>query len=174
MRRAWVRGVVAGVVFGIALAALLPWVLPGDGWWVGVVTGAVAGVFFGAVMGPAAARLERRLWRVAGEDLTWQQFREASRASRSGRVPADPRVHNGAVRLAVYQLAQHRRQRTPLVVIFGLGAALNLFSGVTDGDWFNLAAAVYFVAAIVVVLLQPQRLGRALIRLRGEDNQPET
>jgi hypothetical protein len=140
--------------------------LPSAPLWILLLVGLGAGTAFGAVLGPASARAERAMWRLAGDDLTWQQFRTAAKASRSGRVPADSRLREAAVRLAVHQLTEHRRRRVSTLVILSLATAFNVLNAVL-GSWVGLLGAAWFAAVGVVFLHERVRLGRALLRLRA-------
>jgi hypothetical protein len=134
--------------------------------WVVVLIGIAAGTVFGALMGPAITRSERELWRAAGSELTWQQFRSAARASRTGRVPDDPRLCEAAIRLGVHQLAQHRRRRTGTLIALSLVAGFSVLKAVS-GSWLGLVGAVFFAVVGVVFLSERARVGRALLRLRA-------
>ncbi len=167
-RRAWTLGSLTGALFAAGMVVLEATVVWPDGpWWVVVLTGLGAGVFFGAVMGPVLARAERELWRACGEDLTWPEFRVAAKASRSGRAPADPRLHAAATRLAVHQLAQHRRRRRNTIIGSSVAAGFSLLNAVF-GNLLALFAAGAIAVVIAVFLYERVRLRKALLRLRAE------
>ncbi|WP_410618612.1 hypothetical protein [Amycolatopsis sp. cmx-8-4] len=154
-------GFAAGIVLVVTTVSL-----PEAPWWVVTVIGVAAGMVFGAMMGPATARSEREMWRAAGSDLTWQQFRGAARASRTGRVPDDPQLCAAAIRLGVYQLAQHRRRRKGTLIALSLAAGFSVLKAVSGG-WLGLLGVVFFAVVGVVFLRERTRVGRALVRLRA-------
>ncbi|MDT8913114.1 hypothetical protein [Amycolatopsis sp. PS_44_ISF1] len=171
-RRAQLIGVAAGVFFGAVLALVSATTAYPEGpWWVSALIGAFAGTGFGVAAGFAVPRQERLLWEVAGADLSRPQFRQAARASLSGRVPEDPRLRQAATRVAVYRLAQHRRPRTSTIVILGAGLGLgltgSLLSGLT-GYPLTLIAAGFLVLSLAWTLYEPVRLRRAILRLHEE------
>ncbi|WP_326950906.1 hypothetical protein OG439_20170 [Amycolatopsis sp. NBC_01307] len=142
-------------------------VLPAAQWWVLALIGVAAGGMFGAIFGPMMARERHVMWQASGEDLTWPQLKAASRASRSGRAPADPRVRVAAIRLAVYQLAQHRRRRRSMIIAYSVGVGFFLFDAAV-GNWFGLLGAGCFTILGGVFLTERLRLQKALLRLREE------
>ncbi|MEU7789150.1 hypothetical protein [Amycolatopsis sp. NPDC049159] len=167
-RRAWALGLLTGGLFAAWLVPLGMTVVWPDGpWWGSVLTGLCAGTVFGAVLGPAITRTEREMWRACAEDLTWPEFRAAARASRSGRVPPDPRLHAAATRLAVYQLAQHRRRRRSTVIACALAAGVSALNAVL-GNVIGLFGAGGVVIVAGVFLHERVRLSRALLRLRED------
>ncbi|MDT7799010.1 MAG: hypothetical protein QOI78_2443 [Actinomycetota bacterium] len=166
-RRAWTLGLLTGGLFAAGLVVLEATVVWPDGpWWVVAPTGLGAGVFFGAVMGPTMARAERAMWRACGEDLTWPEFKVAAKASRSGRAPADPRLHAAATRLAVHQLVQHRRRRRSTIISCSVMAGFSLLSAVV-GNLLALFAAGAIAVVVAVFLYERVRLRKALLRLRA-------
>jgi hypothetical protein len=166
-RRAWTLGLLTGALFAAGLVLLEATVVWREApWWLVVLTGVGAGAVFGMILGPSIAGTERRMWRAGGDDLTWPQFRAAARASRSGRVPPDPRLREAAVRLAVYQLAQHRRRRRSTVIFCALGTGFFLLDAVL-GNWIGVLGAAGFAILTVAFLYERTRLSKALLRLRA-------
>ena len=164
-RRAWTLGLVTGALFTAGLVVLEATVVWPDGpWWVVALTGIGAGVFFGAVMGPTMARAERATWRACAEDLTWPEFKAAAKASRSGRVPADPRLHAAATRIAAYQLAQHQRRHRSTIIGCSVLVGFSLLSAVV-GNLLALFAAGAIAVVLAVFLYERVRLRNALLRL---------
>lgn len=167
-RRAWTLGLLTGALFAAGLVVLEATVVWPDGpWWVMALTGLAAGGFFGAVMGPVLASAERAMWQACAEDLTWPEFRAAAKASRSGRVPADPRLHAAATRLAVHQLVQHRRRRRSTIISCSVIAGFTLLNAVI-GNLLALFAAGAIAVVVAAFLYERVRLRKALLRLRAE------
>ncbi|UOX86030.1 hypothetical protein MUY14_30210 [Amycolatopsis sp. FBCC-B4732] len=163
-RRAWALGLLTGGLFAAGLALFGVTVVWPDGpWWGSVLTGLCAGTVFGAVLGPAITRTEREMWRACAEDLTWPEFR----ASRSGRVPPDSRLYAAATRLAVYQLAQHRRRRRSTVIACAPAAGFSALNAVL-GNVVGLFGAGGIVIVAGVFLHERVRLSKALLRLRED------
>ncbi|MEA5367399.1 hypothetical protein VA596_48265 [Amycolatopsis sp., V23-08] len=166
-RRAWQLGLRFGAWFAVGVVLMEATVaLPDAPLWVAVLVGVGGGTVVGAVAGPANARAEHEMWRAAGEELTWPQFRAAARASRSGRVPEDPGLREAAIRLGVHQLARHRRHRAGTVVACALGAGISGLNAVL-GNWLSLLTVAWFAAIMVVCLRERTKLGKALLRLRA-------
>ncbi|GLY44213.1 hypothetical protein Amsp01_102360 [Amycolatopsis sp. NBRC 101858] len=161
-------GLLTGGLFAAGLVVLEAAVVWPDGpWWVVALTGLGAGVFVGAVLGPTMARTERAMWRACAEDLTWPEFKAAAKASRTGRAPADPRLRTAATRIAVHQLAQHRRRRRSTLIGCSVAAGCCLLSAAV-GNLLALFAAGGIVVVIATFLYERVRLRKALLRLRAE------
>ncbi|OAP21093.1 hypothetical protein A4R44_08068 [Amycolatopsis sp. M39] len=164
-------GLLTGAWFAACMTVLSATVsLPQAPFWGATLIGIGAGAAFGALAGPAFARAERGMWRAAGEELNWQQFRGAARASRSGRGPDDPRLREAAIRLGVYRLAQHRRQRKSALISCWSAAGFSVLAAVL-GNGLAVLSAVWFTGLAIMFLHERTRLGKALLRLRAAPNE---
>jgi hypothetical protein len=138
----------------------------GTPWWVDVLIGVGLSVACGVLAGALTTYHLRRLRPVAGGHLSEQQFDEALRVSWSRRVPADPRVRDAAIRIVVYQLAQRRGIRAPLIVLFSITMVANLLSWIS-GNWTGLLFMGLFALLTALFLYESSRLGKVLVRLQA-------
>ena len=155
-----------GLASAVAAITMLATVnLRGTPWWVDVLIGVGVSVAVGVLAGASTAYHEHRLRPVAGSHLSEQQFDEAVLASRSGRA-ADPWVRDAAIRIVVYQLAQRRSQRAPLIVLLSIGVVANLVSW-TSGNWTGLLFAGLLAVTAALFLYESSRPGKVLVRLQA-------
>lgn len=94
----WVQAVALGLVFG-ALWILGEKLVLSHGWGEALSSGAFAAALYSIVVGPVAAKKQRRDQTEAGLDtLPLHQQRAALRATRGGPEPTDPAVRHAALR----------------------------------------------------------------------------
>lgn len=171
----WVLSVVTGVPFGVAMVVMSHVLLPSVGHptrslplIANVILGMLAGVVFGAVMGPLAARLNRRTRSVLGP-LPAEDFAVVLRAAARGPVPADPRLRRAAGRLAQLRLDELNRNRAGTSAVFSLGFLMEVYAAVVTSAWFWLGALVC-ASVIAGQLWFPRRLRRRIEQLHGGDD----
>lgn len=93
--RIWLTGILSGLLYGV-LFALATRYLASEDRTTAVIAGAVTGPPFGILMTIVQRRTDRLFSSVPG-DLTREQRRAATRASRRGPVPTDPAVRAAAL-----------------------------------------------------------------------------
>jgi len=133
-----------------------------------VILGMLAGVAFGAVMGPLAARHNRRARSMLGP-LPAEDFAVVLRAAARGPVPADPQLRRAAGRLAQLRLDELNRNRAWTSAVFLLAFLLEVYAAVVTSAWFWLGALV-FASAIAGQLWFPRRLLRRIEQLHSGDD----
>jgi ABC-type multidrug transport system fused ATPase/permease subunit len=162
--------------WALFLVTGLPWVavffvidlIFGDSLLPALVPAAILGVVLG-VGTTAALKFGDRLEKRAFGDVSTEVRREATRAVRTGPVPADPETRAVALRLAQQHLRYVRRLRPVLAV----NAALALIVGVVgafSSSWLVLAF-VFAVPLLAQLVLTPRRL-RDRIALLSEPQEP--
>ena len=160
----WVLSLYTGPAFGLLLG--LYSALTGADALTAGVTGVLGALLFGLVMGPLAARLNRRS-RPVVEAIPPGHEREVVRAAARGPAPADPQLRAAALRLATHQLEGALRFRWPVtagLVLFTLAEAA---AALAYTPWLWIGAAT-FLAILVLQISQPGRLRRRIAELSGE------
>jgi hypothetical protein len=171
----WVLSVVTGVPFGVAMVVGFQVLLPSVGQTTrslpliaNVILGMIAGIAFGAVMGPLAARHNRRALSVLGP-LPAEDFAVVLRAAARGPVPADPRLRRAAGRLAQLRLDELNRNWARTSAMFLLFFLLEVYAAVVTSAWFWLGALVC-ASVIAGQLWFPRRLRRRIEQLHAGDD----
>jgi hypothetical protein len=171
----WVLSVVTGVPFGVAMVVMSQVLLPSAGQAArslpliaNIVLGMLAGLVFGAVMGPLAARHNRRTRSVLGP-LPAEDFAVVLRAAARGPVPADPRLRRAAGRLAQLRLDDLNRNWARTSAMFLLFFLLEVYAAVVTSAWFWLGALVC-ASVIAGQLWFPRRLRRRIEQLHAGDD----
>ena len=128
----------------------------------------IPAAIFGVLLGVAttfALKFAGRMEKRAFGDAPTEVRRAATRAARTGPVPADPAVRAAAVRLAQQQLQQVRRTR-PVLAVVAVTAVTTSVIGAFFSPWPLLALA-FEVPLMAQIFLIPRRL-RGRIALLSE------
>jgi hypothetical protein len=161
----WRRSVVGGVGAGLVVA-LLTGTFTRAPWWLAGTAGGVCAAVGCAVLVRASHAQLRVARQLAGELVTFQQLRQASRASQFGPVPKEPVVYELAVGLAERNLRQAQRNRIWMAAVFAFVAAINLVV-LLSGDLWALWRVFAFSLATAASLIGPRLQARRLKRLRN-------
>ena len=156
----WVLSLVGGAIVTVTSTAAGRFV--GDeSWTEAVVSGAIVGVLYGAVMGPVAARMNRRFREAAG-DVPPDQWQRVARLARRGPVPEEPQVRRAAHRVALQQRDQLLAQRRWFLPLLGVVTAFLLWVALRDGggDPFSWLVIVFLLVLIAAHVLVARRLAR--------------
>ena len=130
-------------------------------WAEAVVPAVLGGAAFGAVMGPIAARDNRRVIEAAGY-LPPGKLGRAVRLARRGAVPEDPELRRAARRIAQHQRDRMRSQRWWPLFVFGVLAALSLWIALDGGAaaWLGWLGSAFFLVLLVAPTLMAGHLAR--------------
>ncbi|MDX6279331.1 MAG: hypothetical protein QOH03_402 [Kribbellaceae bacterium] len=90
--------------------------------------------------------------------------REASRATWTGPIPANPEIRAAAVRLAEEQLRRTRRVRPFLIVVMTLAAVSAIGAAVLGSPW-QLLSVVFYFPVLILLLISPNRLRKRIALL---------
>lgn len=163
----WVLGIVQGLLFTLIFAAGAA--ITGHETFTSTLPGAlIAGVVFGALMGPASARMRQRLLAGLPAQASPEQQRAGARAARRGPVPSDPVIQQVAVHLVQRRLQEARHGRVRQLLTFGAFTLVYLGLALVWSRWWLLAAAL-FSLFLVLAWVEPARLQHRLGRLTGQE-----
>ena len=156
----WALSLLTGTLYGLGMA-LSGRFLQGEDWTQAGVSGVLVGASFGAVMGPFAARMNRRFREAAG-DLPPDRLRAAARLARRGAGPDDPELRRAAHRVALPQRDQLVRQRRWVLPVLALLTAFLLWEALPDGEpsAFSWLVVVLLLVLLAVHLLMARHLAR--------------
>jgi hypothetical protein len=154
----WLLSIIYGVFFWAWMVVFgLVW----DGFRVGALLSSVlGGLIFGVWTGRQAYEWNQHAREVAGP-LTDQEFREVARTQRRGPVPSRPQLREAAARLLRFRLAEHDKQRRPMLFCFA-GLTVSFAVAAALGTRWWAAFAVMGAVALIAQLLLPARLDRRL------------